>query len=412
MVKNIKIRRIGRRVLSFAVPLLVALAAAGGVYAVSLLPNRQTRLEVLPPRVVNVEVRPVVVHPSVSDTFELQGEVERNWVVRVAAEVGGRVERYAEALDPRGGKLGRPLRKGDHVIAGQPLMFLNTDLLRAEYNRVKAEVEFASRDLKRIERAAEQGVATPLQVDEVRTAVARTQAQLEDIEARLARAKICSEVDGTLNDLPVEVGEYVQRGQMVAEITDMDTVKVAADVPEKDIRYLRAGQKVRIFDRLSGRVDLTGRITYISETADPVARTTRIEISVPNEDRKLHDKQIVSVELKRRDLENVILIPLDAAIPEVDGGKLAYSVYVVEDGKAVARRVGVDLSFISGKQVRVTEGSQLKAGDRLIVTGNRMCGPGQPVRVVNEPAAPPATAPATQPAHAADAREVPADAAL
>ena len=181
---------------------------------------------------------------------------------------------------------------------------------------------------------------------------------------------------GILDEIPVEKGEYNTAGTKVAQIVDMDTVKVVVAVPELHIHLVRLGDEheiVRDF-RGDGKA-LKGRVTYISELAEPKARTTRVELTVDNSGRALRSGQIVRVDLTLRILKNVVMVPLLAVIP-LEHGKV---VYVVKDGKAQRRKVTLSGLF-KGHDVRVTG---LAAGEMLIVKGHRQrVSPGQAVRVV------------------------------
>jgi len=372
-----------RRWTQIVVPLIIVLIAGAAVGVVALLPPRKSTSQAISPSPVNVVVEQVKVIPTMPDTFELDGGVEPNWVVKVAAEVPGRVERYANFIDADGKDTGRALKDGDPIRKGAGLMVLNTDLLAAEYNRIKAGCEFDQREFDRVKQAERGSVATQTELDLAATKLAVSKADLAAVKARLDRATIISPVSGVLNDLLVEVGEYVKDGRAVAEITDTDTVKVVVNVPEKDIGYLRVGQEQCVFDRLRGDLEgFDGRISYISELAEPLARTTRVEIEVPNKDRRLRDGQIVSVRLKRRDLTHAIMIPLDAVIPRESG----HMVYLLVDGKAQPRKVKIDIDCIRGKRILVTG---LSGGELLIVEGNWQVGPGQAVREVARVTAPP-----------------------
>jgi hypothetical protein len=112
-----------------------------------------------------------------------------------------------------------------------------------------------------------------------------------------------------------------------------------------------------------------------------------MEISVPNADNRFHSGQIVKVRLKRCDLKNVIMVPLDAIIPLENG----YQAYVVENGTAQPRKIAIDIRSIKGKHIQVLSG--LEADDQLILfPGNRRCGPGQKVKIISkESAQPPST---------------------
>jgi membrane fusion protein (multidrug efflux system) len=232
-----------------------------------------------------------------------------------------------------------------------------------------------------------------------------TKAQMDLAQSRLDRTDIVAPIAGVLNRLPVEVGEYCQPGQHVAEIVDIATAKVVVDVPEKDIYYLQVGDKVEVLANAREPVEVTGTIRYISELADPVSKTTSVEVAVPNprratgrqpvgalqpswqSDRLFRSGQIVKVRITRRLLRDAIMVPMRAVIPTPE--KDTYYVYVEENGLAQRRDVAIGL--IRGVDVQVTEG--LNAGDRLIVEGQRFVAPDQPVQITGGLADPDARPP-------------------
>ncbi len=312
---------------------------------------------------MNVEVMTLQAIDKLPDTFEVPGVVEPNIVVEVAAEVEGRIEEIQG-------------REGQLCAKGDPLIRLNTDLLQAAYDRDKAQAEFDQREYDRVMRLQDRGVATANEVDQARTKAAASKAAYDEAAARLARAVILAPVGGILDEVPVEGGEYVREGQVVAKIVDIETVKVVVDVPELDVRYLQLGQEEDIvIDVLNDRRRV-GTITYISVLADERTRTSRVEITVDNRRRQLRSGQIVRVCMIRRILSGVLLIPLETVIP-LEEGK---AVYVVEDG--LAQRRQVKLGLIRGWSVQILDG--LSEGDQLIVVGHRFVSPGQKVRIVGE----------------------------
>jgi len=343
------------------IPAAVVVATAIGVLLVARLPGKQN---VPPPAetpAVNVDVLPIRPAGQVVDAFILPGIVEPNRVVRVAAEVPGRIEQICC-------REGQPRRKGDKIV------HLNTDLLQAEFDQAKAQMEFDAREYDRIQEAAKRNAAGVMEVDLSRTKADASRAAFQAAKARLDRAVIVAPIDGVLNRVLVEAGEYVTPGQEVAEIVDIDVVHVVVQVPERDIYYVKGGQEAKVLvDSLEART-LTGQVEYLGELADEQTRTTRVEIDVDNRDRVLRSGQIVRAQLVRRVLTDAIMIPLLAVIPQENGR----AVYVVENG--TAQRRDVKLGMLQGKRVLVASG--LKAGDRLIVAGHRFVAPDQPVRVV------------------------------
>ncbi|MCD4825140.1 MAG: efflux RND transporter periplasmic adaptor subunit [Phycisphaerae bacterium] len=376
---------------------------AGAIAVVMLLwllvPEKDDKKPSHKPPPVNVNILTITPLTSLEDSCTIPGTVEPNRVVDVAAEVSARVEGFAGRKDKftkdlriiKGPASAGMFKKGDTITKGQPILYLNSDLTTARLKLAKAEYEFKERDYERFEKLYSAKVGTNMQLDLARMQRDIARATLDVARANMERSVIVAHISGVLNRLPVEIGEFVRPGELVAEIVDLNTVKVVLDVPERDVGFLKIGQSVKIID---DRVDfknsqnsknssnskhsknITGKITYISEIADQSARTTRVEVSVDNRKRILRSGRLVKAELVRRELRDVIMIPLKAVIPLE---KQRYVVYLDDGG--VAKRQEVTLDMLRDDKVRVTAG--LKAGDRLIL--GRLVGPGQDIRVVNEP---------------------------
>ena len=344
------------------------------------VPKPQDPEVVVPP--VNVTVQTIAGIPEMPDTFDLTAVVDPDCVVRVAAEVPARIEkRAARPTDIRWrGKLlpaGEPLEEGEPVIAGQPILYLNRALLEARYEQARAQHEFDQIEFDRLSGLYKNSTASKTEIDNARTRRDVSKALLDAASEELERTTVRAPINGILNKLTVEVGEYASPGDCVAEIVNINPVKVTADVPERDVHYLMLGDSAQVFLFSPDRPEVAGQITYISELADAGTRTSRIEVTVPNPDFSLRSGQIVKVRLTRRVLNDVIMIPLDSVIPLENG----HAVYIA-DGQNHAEQRDVKLGFIRGRSVQIIEG--LHNGDRLIIAGHRYVSAGQPLAVVEE----------------------------
>ena len=355
------------------IPLLLVVVAVALVGVVERMKTdvEQPPAAEVPP--VNVTVELVQAIPELPDTLDLTAVIEPNRVVNVAAEVSGQIEQFGQRQD------GAVLQEGEPVSKGQPIIHLNKDLLQAAYDRALAQYDYDEREYERILGLYESGATSKTELDDAGTRRQVSRASLAEATRQLERTTIAAPINGILNRLPREVGEYVVPGDDVAEIVDIDTVKIAVDVPERDVHCFHVGDHAAVLLQGDEQEPTAGDITYISALADEGTRTTRLEITVPNRDHGLRSGQIARARLTRRVLQDAIMIPLDAVIP-LEEGRV---VYVVNDDHA-ERRV-VELGFIKGHRVRVLGG--LGAGDRLIVAGHRYVGPGQTVNVVDNDAA-------------------------
>ena len=355
------------------VGLLIVLAAVAGVAAVAQLPAKKQEVPATEVPPVKVAVLTVAAEREFADTFELPAVVEPNRVIEVSAEVDGRVE----WIGPK---------KGTSVRAGDPLIRLNTDLLQAQFQMAQAQAKNNQTEFDRIKGLVEKGASPSRDMDGAATQLAISNAQLAEASIRLARARIAAPMTGVLNDVPIEEGQYVtvMPQTTVAQIVETSVVKVAAEVPERDVPFLSVGAKADVLVETRGRqTTLTGAIAFISQLANARTRSTRLEIRLPNQEGLLRSGQIVHVRLTRQVLKDAILVPLLAVIPMEDGK----AVYVVGSsptgaGAGVAERKVVELGTIKGDRVQIRSG--LKPGDKLIVAGHRFVAPGQKVDIVPE----------------------------
>lgn len=349
-----------------ATKVVIILALIAILTGIALMPKRKRDAPPTEAPLVNVTVMTVTAEPQLADTFDLPAVVEPNQVVKISAEVAGRVERI-------------PANEGSIVHAGDLLIQLNADLVRPQFEIAKEQVERDQIEFDRMAGLFKENAAPRRDLDNATTQLAISKAQLEEVRARLDRTRILAPIRGVLNNLLVEQGEYVQAGNAVAELVDTDIVKVVVQVPERDIAFFAAGQKAEIFAQVKDQEKLlVGTLTFISELADQQTRSTRMEITVENKQRLLRSGQIVRARLTRQILKDAILIPLLAVIPMENSN----AVYVVNSSEAQRRQVELELRIIKGDRVLVTRG--LAPGDRLIIAGHRFVAPGQKVKVVSE----------------------------
>ncbi|MHC4626631.1 MAG: efflux RND transporter periplasmic adaptor subunit [Planctomycetota bacterium] len=344
-----------------ALKAVIAAVAIAGVMLVTRLPKKDREAPAAPAPPVNVTVMTVTAEEQFADTFELPAVVEPNRVVTVSAEFEGRIERIA-------------CKEGCQVTAGHLLIQLNDDLIGPAVKIAKAQVDRDQIEYDRMKRLVDGDATSRRDLDDAITRLAISKAQFDEVTAREKRTRILAPLDGVLNDLLVEEGEYVQIGTPVAEIVETKVVKVVVEVPERDIVFFEVGRQAEILVHTRDEDKwLKGNITFISELADHQTRSTRMEITVANKGGLVRSGQIVSVNLTRRVLKDAVMIPLLAVIPMEEGN----AVYVVNSTEA--KRQMVDLGIIKGDRVQIKNG--LKPGDKLIIAGHGFVAPGQEVNI-------------------------------
>jgi HlyD family secretion protein len=127
--------------------------------------------------------------------------------------------------------------------------------------------------------------------------IVTTGTRLAQIEERLRKSRITNPETGTVLTSYAEPGEFVQQGQPLYKIANLDSMELRAYVTEPQLSLVRIGQpaEVSIDVRGQDRKTLTGIVTWISAEAEftPTPVQTReeradlvyaLKIRVPNRD--------------------------------------------------------------------------------------------------------------------------------
>ncbi|MFW6010688.1 MAG: efflux RND transporter periplasmic adaptor subunit, partial [Gemmatimonadota bacterium] len=317
-------------------------------------------------RVVNVEVRPVESRDFV-ERIQLTGTVEANRSVTLSAEESGVIRRL-------------PVEKGTAVAEGEPVAAIDDRILRAQLEEARARAELARETYERNRELFEDEAAiSELRFLETRAQADQAAASRDALRERLDRTTIRAPFARILDDRLVEVGSMVSPGTPVARLVDLDPIKVTAGVPERYAADVRVGSTVTVgFDVLDDQ-EFEGRLTYVGAVVDRESRTFPVEFSLPNPGRVVKPEMVANVSLRRRQLEDVVVVP-QGSLVRVEDGFVAFVAVEDEAGHLVARSRPVQLGPAQ-RDLAVIE-SGLSPGERLIVMGQQQLTDGDRVRVV------------------------------
>ncbi len=310
-----------------------------------------------PVNVVVLDVRPM----PVRDRLDLPAQVEP-WVeLRLAAEVPGRiVEVSAE--------------EGDYVEKGDILARIDARDYENELERIRAEYELARKTLARTKSLYSEGLITRQRLDSDTAGVEALLASMKNAELRLRRCSIRSPVSGIVNRLDAEKGLYMNTGDTVAMILEIDRIKVVAGIPESDVDAVGRLEYFELtIDSLGGR-RVRGRKHFLSKDTESFAHVYRLEIEVDNPGRDILPGMFARVNIVKKEVPDAVSVPLYAIISRKD----KQFVYVAEDGKARARTV--ETGILDGWRMQITKG--VEPGDRVIVVGQRSVNEGRRINIV------------------------------
>lgn len=315
---------------------------------------------------------------------------------------------YRDEVELRSEVIGKAqqvnVREGDSVRRGDVIIALDPEQYRAQVEQQQANVRMQEIAIERqqvllsnlerqVERqrelfkrglldqnafeAAENELALA-RVD-LRTreeALAQARAALAQAKDNLDRTQIRSPIDGVVIMLDVEPGEAVIAGTTnipgttLAIIADPSAVLAEVQVDETDIAAVTLGQKAAIFAAAFPDTALEAVVEHIAASAQQATGQQNLSFQVKI--RLLQPEQVAlrpgmscRAEIYTESSENALAVPLQAVLYEAaeEGEDEQPYLFVVEDGKAVKRKVKTGLS--SDSHLEIVEG--VEAGERVVI---------------------------------------------
>lgn len=156
-------------------------------------------------------------------------------------------------------------------------------------------------------------------LDSLEAAAESARAAVQRSELDIARLKVTAPFAGVLETDTAELGSLLntQGGNaLCATILQLDPIRIVGFVPETEVGRIDIGATGRV--RLTDGRALSGRVTFVARSADPLTRTFRVELTVPNSDQSIRDGQTAEIIIAAEGVQ-AHLIPASALTLNNDG---------------------------------------------------------------------------------------------
>jgi membrane fusion protein (multidrug efflux system) len=328
-----------------------------------------------PPAPPPTPVGVVSVAPAtMSQAYEFVGQVQPLRRVEVRSRVEGIV-------------VDRPFTEGSVVAKGQVLYKLDQVKYEAAYRTTLARLENAKRTLARLEPLLPKHAVAQQDVDNARSELELTQAQLDAAKKDLDDTVIRAEIAGQVGRARLELGARVTgSAELLTTIDELNQVYVTFHPSSQQLlswqrdpqasRLLQPGGNgiaVRVVLPDGALLPRTGRINFMAPSLDSASGTQEFRARFENPDRRLLPGQFVSVRLEGFARSSALAVPQRA----VQQGLGRQFVFVVGAGDSVIAK-DVKPGPWSGNLWLIDSG--LVAGDRVIVDGIQKVAPGRVVK--------------------------------
>lgn len=295
----------------------------------------------LPPAKVDVTA---VRAETVSTFAEITGTVRPERRAQVAAKVMGAIADM-------------PVVLGQNVRAGDLLARIDAGEISARVVQAQAQLSAARRDLERERELLTKGASTADMVRGLEDRFDGAQAMVREAEVMLDYTKVRAPFDGVVARKLANAGDLASPGYPLLEIEGTADFRVEAGIPASLARALSNGAPVLIELPSSGKT-IEGRLTEMSSSADPDARTVEAKIAVPA-GTAVRSGEFARVRVPGAPVR-MLLVPASAVATL---GQMQ-RVFVAGDGNRAVLRI-VKTGAMRGDRVEVLAG--LDEGDKVVV---------------------------------------------
>ncbi|MBT3784883.1 efflux RND transporter periplasmic adaptor subunit [bacterium] len=204
------------------------------------------------------------------------------------------------------------------------------------------------------------------------------EARVDEMQKVVAKMRVQAPFSGTSGEVFVEVGDWIGKGDPIADLYDSSKIDVVVLVPERLIYRVRLLSKVACRFTALNEQEFSGLVASIGPATTQAGRTVPVIVRFQNSRNLVKPGMSVTVQLELGEEVSSLWVHKDSVLR---GGENGPMVYIHEEGKVQPR--DVKLGHMSGSQIEILTG--LKQGEEVIIKGNERLRPGASV-IVSEKA--------------------------
>ncbi len=195
--------------------------------------------------------------------------------------------------------------------------------------------------------------------------------------------------DGTIVVRSAIQGQYIKTGEPLFELGNLARLWFHAEVYERDVPLLRAGQPATLTTPTVPGRDFPGVVTFIDPNFDPTSRSTKVRIEVdnplvpgdPSGGRRIIPHRAYGEARVTVNLGPALVVPASAVLRD---GRRSVAYIETAPGRYEPRAVRLGRSGDDGIEVL----SGLAEGERVVATGNLLIDAEAQLRASGEPTTP------------------------
>jgi hypothetical protein len=212
------------------------------------------------------------------------------------------------------------------------------------------------------------------------TKIRQAEDHLKNIEAQAGLAVIRAPITGIVTDQFQFQGEFASAGAKLITIADISEIIVKAEFADSAIAGMKTGDEVTIYPNTAPDESISGRVTLISRSTDPMNRTVEVWANFANGRGLLRPGDSVKFVVAASPQNDALTVPVSAV--QFEAANSDEGTVMTVDANSIAHEIKVKTGIKTADKVQILEG--LNEGDTVVIEGNYELPDGTKVEVAKE----------------------------
>lgn len=266
--------------------------------------------------------------------------------------------------------------EGTNVRKGQVLAELDDQITRQSLEEVNTQLTLATSLYEKQAALWEKKIGSEVQYLQAKTTKESLEQRVKTIKEQLKLSKVVSPISGTVESVPLRVGQMASPGMPTSTIRviNMSVAKISADVSETYASRIKNGNVAIVTFPDIGK-EIETKLSFTSRFIDPTNRTFKTECKISTKDIELRANMMANIRIIDYTKERAFCVLVNLIQSNQDGKFLLVAIQDGANWKAERRLVKTGMDY--NGMMEITEG--LNVGDKIIVSGFQGLKAGQKV---------------------------------
>ena len=256
------------------------------------------------------------------------------------------------------------VKEGQMVKKGQVLADLDMQVLNQTMAELKTQLDFATNLYNKQKALWDQKIGSEVQYLSAKNQKESLENKIATFSDQIDLMRIKSPINGSIEEIPVKVGQSIAPGMIAFRVVNFSKVKVLVDVSETYASKVKTGDEA-IISFPDFNEEMKAKVSFASRFINPSNRSFQVEIRLNPGKLEFRANMIAVVKINDYLVKNAIVVPVNVVQKGMSEDFVMVAVAKGKEMVAEKRKVVIGLTYGGNAEVK----SGLKQGDKILVTG-------------------------------------------